>query len=88
MMPHQIVADVAAERRRALHAEALLYGRAREGRPYWQIVTALVLRLLPPRRFRARQSVTQGLAESSAGRVLRGAVPVSETAAGPRGGQR
>jgi len=88
MMPHQIVADVAAERRRALHAEARLYGQAREGRPPRQTVAKLVLRLLPPRRFRARQSVTQGLAETSAGRVLRGAVPLSETAARPRGGQR
>jgi hypothetical protein len=87
MMPYQIVADLAAEHRRTLLAEAELYRRAHQGDPPRQTVAALVLRLLPPYRFPARQSVMQGLAGSWAGRARRGAVPLSATGAHPRRGR-
>jgi hypothetical protein len=87
MMPYQIVADVAAERRRTLLAEAQLHRLARQGDPPRQTVAALVLRLLRPRRFPARRSVMQGLAGSWAGRARRGAEPLSATGAHPRRGR-
>jgi hypothetical protein len=87
MMPYQIVADVAAERRRTLLAEAQLHRLARQGRQPRQTVAALVLRVLPPRRFPARQSVMRGLAGSWAGRARRGAVHLSATGAHPRRGR-
>jgi hypothetical protein len=88
MMSHQIVAAVAAERRRALLAEAELRRRARHGHPPRQTVAALFLHLLPPRRFPARQSVMRGLAGSWAGLARRAAVPLSGTGARPRRGRQ
>ena len=48
MMPYQIVADVADERRRALLAEARSYEQARAGRPPRRTVAEFVLRLRFP----------------------------------------
>ncbi len=88
MMPYQIVADVADERRRALLAEARSYEQARAGRPPRRTVAEFVLRLLPPRPFQRRSRARESVTQHPAGRVLRGVVPLSRTAARPRGGQR